>query len=77
MAKIDEYKAQIKAKNTGTAYIKTGGNWFDEKGWLDDYDATPEPVVTRNGKRQSQNQIGSSRATNGRKKQLAPTPSSS
>lgn len=51
MAKIDEYKAQIKAKNTGPAYIKTGGNWFDEKCWLDDYDATPEPVVTSRGQR--------------------------
>lgn len=51
MAKIDEYKAQIKAKNTGPAYIKTGGNWFDEKGWLDDYDATPEPVATSRGQR--------------------------
>lgn len=51
MTKIDEYKAQIKAKNTGPAYIKTGGNWFDEKGWLDDYDTTPEPVTTSRGKR--------------------------
>jgi hypothetical protein len=51
LAKINAYKAQIQAKNTGPAYIKTGGNWFDQKGWLDDYDATPEPTNTRPGAR--------------------------
>lgn len=39
---INNYLAEIKAKQTSKRYIKHGQTWFKQKGWQDEYDATPE-----------------------------------
>ncbi|MCQ9315342.1 helix-turn-helix domain-containing protein [Pediococcus pentosaceus] len=39
---INNYLAEIKAKQTPKRYIKHGQTWFKQKGWQDEYDATPE-----------------------------------
>lgn len=50
---IDHYLAEIKVKGTPKRYIKHGDTWFRQKGWQDEYDATPDttsrkrPVIVR------------------------------
>ncbi len=39
---INNYLAEIKAKQTPKRYIKHGQTWFKQKGWQDEYDTTPE-----------------------------------
>lgn len=46
--KIEEYNQQIKVKQTEHQYIKTGKTWFKGKGWLDDYDLTPNTKSEKN-----------------------------
>ena len=36
-AGVKAYAAHIKASGTEPRYIKQGGTWFHQKGWLDDY----------------------------------------
>jgi predicted phage replisome organizer len=42
---IKNYCTEIEVKKTSAQYIKHGSTWFNQKGWLDDYDLTfsPEP----------------------------------
>lgn len=42
---IKNYCKEIEVKKTSAQYIKHGSTWFNQKGWLDDYDLTfsPEP----------------------------------
>lgn len=42
---INNYLAEIKAKQTPKRYIKHGQTWFKQKGWQDEYDTTPEAPV--------------------------------
>lgn len=42
---INNYLAEIKAKQTPKRYIKHGQTWFKQKGWQDEYDTTPEVPV--------------------------------
>lgn len=42
---INNYLAEIKAKQTPKRFIKHGQTWFKQKGWEDEYDTTPDPVV--------------------------------
>lgn len=42
---INNYLAEIKAKQTPKRYIKHGQTWFKQKGWQDEYDSTPEVPV--------------------------------
>lgn len=43
---INNYLAEIKAKQTPKRYIKHGQTWFKQKGWQDEYDTTPEAPTT-------------------------------
>ncbi|WP_432749204.1 helix-turn-helix domain-containing protein [Pediococcus pentosaceus] len=43
---INNYLAEIKAKQTPKRYIKHGQTWFKQKGWQDEYDTTPEVPTT-------------------------------
>ena len=42
---ITSYKKEIAIKNTDKQYIRSGGNWFRDKGWEDEHDHTPPPKV--------------------------------
>ena len=42
---INNYLAEIKAKQTPKRYIKHGQTWFKQKGWQDEYDTNPEAPV--------------------------------
>lgn len=41
-SKLLEYIKQINIKHTQQQYIKQGGTWFNQHGWADEYDMTPE-----------------------------------
>lgn len=47
-AGIENYLAEIKAKNTQKSYIKHGSTWFNGKGWEDDYDLSPTQYYKNN-----------------------------
>ena len=47
--KIEEYKEYIRIKGKEQQFIKTGKTWFKGKGWLDEYDLTPN-TATKNNK---------------------------
>ncbi len=40
-AGIENYLAEIKAKNTEKNFIKHGSTWFNGRGWEDEYDLSP------------------------------------
>ena len=40
---IKNYLKEIEVKKTSPQYIKHGSTWFNQKGWLDDYDLTFNP----------------------------------
>lgn len=40
---IQNYLKEIEVKKTSPQYIKHGSTWFNQKGWLDDYDLTFNP----------------------------------
>ena len=44
--KLDEYNQQIAFRKTDKQYIKNGSTWFNQQGWLDEYEV---------GKRNAQN----------------------
>lgn len=39
--KLDEYNQQIKLRGTEKQWIKNGSTWFNQQGWLDEYDLQP------------------------------------
>ena len=39
--KLDEYNQQIKLRDTEKQFIKNGSTWFNQQGWLDEYDLQP------------------------------------
>ena len=39
--KLDEYNQQIKLRGTEKQFIKNGSTWFNQQGWLDEYDLQP------------------------------------
>lgn len=39
--KLDEYNKQIKLRGTEKQFIKNGSTWFNQQGWLDEYDLQP------------------------------------
>lgn len=47
-AGIENYLAEIKAKNTEKSFIKHGSTWFNGKGWEDDYDLSPTQYYKNN-----------------------------
>lgn len=47
-AGIENYLAEIKAKNTQKSFIKHGSTWFNGKGWEDDYDLSPTQYYKNN-----------------------------
>lgn len=48
---IENYNAEIKAKQTGTEYIKHGSTWFNNESWNDEYTvkATISPYANLKG----------------------------
>ena len=45
---INNYLKEIEIKGTAKQYIKHGSTWFNNKGWEDDYDHTPNKPKGRN-----------------------------
>lgn len=55
--KLDEYNQQIKLRGTDKQYIKNGSTWFNQQGWLDEYDLQPvkqQMPLNRYGKEKRQ-----------------------
>ena len=44
---IKNYCKEIEVKKTTKQYIQHGSTWFNNKGWLDDYDFTFNPLPTQ------------------------------
>lgn len=42
---LEAYKNQIARLGTRIEFVKQGGNWFKEEGWLDDYTQQPSPKI--------------------------------
>lgn len=49
-SKLLEYIKQIEVKHTQPQFIKQGGTWFNQHGWADEYDLTPEAPKPSYGK---------------------------
>ena len=45
---IKNYCKEIEIKKTSKQYIQHGSTWFNNKGWLDDYELTEEKGATNN-----------------------------
>jgi len=45
---IKNYCKEIQVKQTSTQYIKHGSTWFNNKGWLDNYDFTFDATANKN-----------------------------
>lgn len=43
-SKLLEYIKQIHIKQTDKQFIKQGGTWFNQHGWADEYDLSPDPT---------------------------------
>lgn len=55
--KLDEYNQQIKLRGTEKQWIKNGSTWFNQQGWLDEYDLQPvkqQMPLNRYGKEKRQ-----------------------
>lgn len=60
MAGLEAYKKQIAKQRTETRYIKQGGTWFGQEGWMDEYDTSSMAVmaVNRQQKQKSNPALG-------------------
>ena len=50
---IKNYCKEIEVKKTTMQYIKHGSTWFNNKGWLDDYDTTFNPNANQKASKYS------------------------
>ena len=50
---IKNYCKEIEVKKTSKQYIKHGSTWFNNKGWLDDYDFTFNPDTNKKSSKYS------------------------
>ena len=62
---IKNYCKEIEVKKTSQQYIKHGSTWFNNKGWLDEYDITSESNQTNQPKQKEFNFIPTGIAESG------------
>lgn len=62
---IKNYCKEIEVKKTSQQYIKHGSTWFNNKGWLDEYDITSESNQTNQPKQKDFNFIPTGIAESG------------
>ena len=62
---IKNYCKEIEVKKTSQQYIKHGSTWFNNKGWLDEYDITSESNQTNQPKKKEFNFIPTGVAESG------------